>query len=336
MLYRSRTDGRLSMIALYERKTAALALLVGLLSSACGRGNGQARGVVPAGATVRVAADSLERAGVVRSARLFLLYARLTGRARAIRAGTYRFQRGVGWGEVLDDLAHGRGETATVTVPEGFAISQIGPLLVTALGVPTDSVDAAVRDSALRRRLNVPAETVEGYLFPDTYAFPAGTSARAAVMAMVRRFEDVWRPAWDTLLSARHLSRHEGMTLASIVEKEARRPGERPMIAAVYTNRLRDGMPLQADPTVQYARGEHTQRVLYKDLEIDSPYNTYRHRGLPPGPVASPGKASIEAAVAPANVPYKYFVAGADGHHEFRTTLAEHNRAKEALRRRNR
>src|SRR5439155_26861246 len=117
-----------------------------------------------------------------------------------------------------------------------------------------------------------------------------------------------------------------------IVEKEARLPQERPVIAAVYRNRLRDGMLLQADPTVQYALGKHVARVFYKDLEVDSPYNTYRNKGLPPGPIASPGRPSIEAALYPANVQYKYFVAFPDGHHEFRTTLAEHEVAKREAR----
>ena len=123
------------------------------------------------------------------------------------------------------------------------------------------------------------------------------------------------------------------MTLASIVEKEARVPEERPVIAAVYLNRLREGVLLQADPTVQYALGKHVARVFYKDLEVDSPYNTYKHKGLPPGPIASPGKPSIEAALYPANVPYKYFVAFPDGHHEFRTDLAAHEKAVAQARR---
>ncbi|GAC1516847.1 MAG: endolytic transglycosylase MltG [Gemmatimonadaceae bacterium] len=311
---------------------AAMAIIAGGVGG-CRAGGSEARVVVPAGAALRVAADSLEHAGVIRSARLFRLYARITGHARSIRAGTYSFARGISWGAMLDTLARGHPETATVTIPEGFALAQIGPLLAATMRVSADSFDAAVRDSALRQRLHIPAETIEGYLFPDTYSFPPGTSARAAIAVMVRRFEDVWRPEWDTVLAARHLSRHEVVTLASIVEKEARIPDERPVIAAVYSNRLRDGMLLQADPTVQYARGEHTQRVMYKDLAIASPYNTYRHRGLPPGPIASPGKASLEAAMAPANVPYKYFVAGPDGRHEFRRTLVEHNRVKDHLRR---
>jgi UPF0755 protein len=200
------------------------------------------------------------------------------------------------------------------------------------LKAPADSVDAAVRDTALLHRLDLPTPTAEGYLFPDTYIFQDGTSARAAVNAMVRRFEQIWRPAWTARLDTIHLSRNDVMALAAIVEKEAKLPEERPVIAAVYMNRLRAGMLLQADPTVQFALGKHVSRVLYKDLEIDSKYNTYKYKGLPPGPIASPGKASIEAALYPANVPYLYFVAYPDGHHEFRTDLKGHETAKAGAR----
>jgi UPF0755 protein len=149
---------------------------------------------------------------------------------------------------------------------------------------------------------------------------------------MVKRFEREWKPAWDSAIVPLGLSRHQVVTLASIIEREAKIASERPVIAAVYLNRLRAGMLLQADPTVQYARGSHTARVLNRDLEIDSPYNTYRYAGLPPGPIASPGGASLAAAVAPADVPFLYFVAMPDGHHEFRRSLAEHEVAVRAAR----
>jgi UPF0755 protein len=190
--------------------------------------------------------------------------------------------------------------------------------------VPRDSVEAAVRDTALRARLDVPTPTLEGYLYPATYTFQEGTSARAAVREMVGGFERAWRPEWNPRLQTLALSRHDVVTLASIVEREAVKPEERPVIAAVYYNRLKKGMRLEADPTIQYALGRHTARVLYRDLEIDSPYNTYRRSGLPPGPIGSPGAPSIAAATQPANVPYLFFVAHPDGHHEFRTTYAEH------------
>jgi UPF0755 protein len=144
---------------------------------------------------------------------------------------------------------------------------------------------------------------------------------------MVYDFERRWKPDWDAKASSLKINRNDLVTMASIVEKEARVPEERPVIAAVYYNRLRKGMLLQADPTVQYALGHHVGRVLYKDLTVKSPYNTYVSKGLPPGPVAAPGVASLAAAANPANVPYLYFVASPDGHHEFRMTLQEHTSA---------
>ncbi|HXQ77222.1 MAG TPA: endolytic transglycosylase MltG, partial [Gemmatimonadaceae bacterium] len=206
-------------------------------------------------------------------------------------------------------------------------VAQIAPALARTLQVPVDSVQAAMRDTALLARLDLPNPTLEGYVFPDTYAFPVGTTARQAVREMVYSFERRWRPEWDSSLTGLKINRNDLVTMASIVEREARLPEERPVIAAVYYNRLNRGMLLQADPTVQYALGHHVGRVLYKDLTIDSPYNTYVHKGLPPGPVASPGVASLIAAANPANVPYLYFVASRDGHHEFRMTLEQHTNA---------
>lgn len=306
---------------------ALLALLAG--AAACGEGHGAAvRVTIPSGATMHAAADSLARAGVIHFPTLFRVYVSLGRGDRRIRAGTYLLHRDAGWGTVLDALRGGKGIVHVVVVPEGFSLAQIEPLIESKLGQPADSVDAAVRDTALLHQLDIPTPTLEGYLFPDTYVFADHTTARAAVDAMVRRFEQVWRPEWTARLDTLHLSRNDVMTLASLVETEAKLPEERPVIAAVYLNRLRDGMLLQADPTVQYALGHHVARVYYKDLTIDSPYNTYIHKGLPPGPIASPGRASIEAALYPANVPYEFFVAFPDGHHEFHRDLASHDQAK--------
>ena len=308
---------------------AAFALAV---AGACGGGGASTRVVIPPGSTLRAAADSLAHKGIIGNATLFRAYAKLRGSDRAIQPGTYVLAQGASWESVLTALREGRGVVASFTIPEGYSLAQAVPVIARALKVPVDSVDAAVRDTALRRRLDIPTPTIEGYLFPDTYTFPDGTSARVAVRAMVARFEQVWKPAWDARLDTVAMSRHDAVTLASIVEKEARLAPERPVIAAVYLNRLRDGMLLQADPTVQYARGQHTARVLYSDLAIASPYNTYRNKGLPPGPIASPGAASLEAAVFPASVPYKFFVAYPDGHHVFRNTYAEHLVAVRAAR----
>jgi UPF0755 protein len=316
-----------------RRPWVPLALLVTMLV-ACGRAQGRpVRVTIPVGATLGAAADSLARAGVIASPRVFRAYALVRRDDRDIKAGTYMLRRHSGYGATLDAIRGGKGMVHTVTIPEGFALAQIAPLFASRLAIAPESLDAAVRDTALLHQLDIPTETVEGYVFPDTYIFPAQTSARTAISTTIRRFEQVWQPAWTARLDTLGLSRHDVMTLASIVEKEARLPEERPVIAAVYMNRLRDHMLLQADPTVQYALGEHQRRVLYKHLEVESEYNTYKHPGLPPGPIASPGRASILAALYPANVSYKYFVALPDGHHEFRSDFAGHEDARRIARR---
>jgi UPF0755 protein len=297
--------------------------------AACGqKPHGQStRVIIPRGATFANAADSLSKANLVGWKKVFRLYARATGGDRNIKPGTYLLKHGTPWKDIISALNGGHGLVNTITIPEGYSIAQITPLLARTLKVPTDSVTAAVRDTSMLARLDIPTPTLEGYLFPDTYAFPIGTTARQAVREMVYDFERRWKPAWDTRAADLKINRNDLVTMASIVEREARLPEERPVIAAVYYNRLQKGMLLQADPTVQYALGHHVGRVLYKDLTKESPYNTYTHKGLPPGPIASPGVASLAAAANPASVPYLYFVAGRDGHHEFRTTLQEHTSA---------
>ena len=285
------------------------------------------RVIVPRGASFGQAADSLARAGIVGSPKLFRLYGRLTGGDRNIKPGTYLLKHGTPWQDIVSALNGGHGLVNTITIPEGYTIAEIVPRLARTLKVPPESVQTAVRDTALLARVDIPNPSLEGYLFPDTYAFPIGTTARQAVREMVYAFERRWKPEWDSSLVDLKINRNDLVTMASIVEKEARVPEERPVIAAVYYNRLRRGMLLQADPTVQYALGHHVGRVLYKDLAVDSPYNTYKYKGLPPGPIASPGAASLKAAANPANVPYLYFVASADGHHEFRMTLEQHANA---------
>jgi len=315
-----------------DRRSALVAAC--LFAFACaGQPHGAAtRVIIPRGASFGQAADSLARTGLIGSPRMFRLYGRLTGGDRNIKPGTYLLKHGTPWKDIVGALNGGHGLVNTITIPEGYSLSQITPLLAKTLKVPAESVQAAVRDTALLARLDIPNPTVEGYVFPDTYAFPVGTTARQAVREMVYAFERRWKPDWDASLVELKINRNDLVTMASIVEREARLPEERPVIAAVYYNRLRRGMRLQADPTIQYALGHHVGRVLYKDLEVESPYNTYIHKGLPPGPVASPGAASLAAAANPANVPYLYFVASKDGHHEFRMTLDEHTTAIRQIR----
>ena len=314
-------------VAARQWRPLTLALGVALLA-ACGDVKAPpVRVVIPKGASFRAATDSLSAKGLVRFPPLFRVYARLRGRDRSLRYGTYLLSPGSSWNELLEDLRRGRGLVHQLTIPEGWNLLDIVPALAQALEVPEDSVQAAVRDPVLRQRLDIPTPTLEGYLFPDTYDFADGTTAREAVARMVARFEAVWQPDWTERARAMALTRHDIVTLASIVEKEVRRREEGPIVAAVYLNRLRTRMPLQADPTVQYARGVRPGRVLFSHLKVESPYNTYKYPGLPPGPIASPGAASLEASVKPADVPYRFFVAHPDGHHECRRTYKEHLQA---------
>ena len=334
MLTRSRRRFCFSTRSMLATKLRLALVATCVFSAAC---DGQPHGaptrvIVPRGASFGQAADSLARTGIVGSPRLFRLYGRFTGGDRNIKPGTYLLKHGTPWKDIVSALNGGHGLVNTITIPEGYTVAEITPRLARTLKMPAESVEAAIRDTALLARLDVPNPTLEGYMFPDTYAFPIGTTARQAVQEMVYEFERRWKPEWDSSLVDLKINRNDLVTMASIVEKEARVPEERPVIAAVYYNRLRKGMLLQADPTIQYALGHHVGRVLYKDLAVESPYNTYTHKGLPPGPVASPGAASLAAAANPANVPYLYFVATSDGHHEFRMTLEEHTTAVRQVR----
>ncbi len=311
----------------------AAAALAAALAAACSSASGPGvQLTIRKGSSFREAADSLSAHGLVRSARVFSLYAKLRRRDRSLRWGTYVLRPGMSWEQMLDALRLGRGVVHVVTIPEGLSIADIEPLLIDSLQVTQDSLDAAVRDTALLHRLDVPTPTLEGYLFPDTYTFPDKTTAREAVRMMVDEFEKAWKPEWTEQARAMKLTRHDIVTLASIVEREVRRDEERPVVAAVYLNRLKIGMPLMADPTITYALGKKPGRVLLKDLRVKSPYNTYLRAGLPPGPIASPGAASMRASLHPAKVPYKFFVAAPDGHHEFRRTYAEHLEAIKMVR----
>jgi UPF0755 protein len=308
-------------------RRAMLPVVAALVLASCG--NDDPTNVtltIRRGSSFREAAESLAAHGVVKYPRVFGFYAARKGLDRKIEYVTYLIRRGSSWDQILTALQEGKGLVTRLTIREGLPLWEMIPILAAGLSIPAESLEAAVRDTVLLRRLGVPRglPTLEGYLFPDTYDFPINISARQAVDLMVRRFELVWKPAWTARLDTVRMTRHEIVTLASIVEKEVRKREEGPTVAAVYLNRLRIRMPLQADPTIQYAQRRRPGRVLYRDLRVDSPYNTYRRAGLPPGPIAAPGEKSLEASLYPADVPYLFFVAHPDGHHVFRTTYREH------------
>jgi UPF0755 protein len=290
---------------------------------------------VPRGAGSAAIADSLAAHGVIRQPFLFRVYTRIRGVDRRFRPGVYRLERRMAWGEVVDRMISGDVERTQMVVPEGWAIAQIAPRLAAITGVDADSLANALLDSAAAEQYGVPGPNLEGYLYPATYTFPLGSDLDAVLRMMVNRYRRVWTEDRRARADSIGMSEQEVVTLASIVEREARVWTERDTIAAVYRNRLDIGMRLQADPTVQYALGEWQSRLLFAHIDevADNPYNTYRHSGLPPGPIGAPSAAAIDAVLDPADVDYLYFVARPGGRHIFTRTNAEHNRARVQVRR---
>ncbi len=290
--------------------------------------------IIPRGAPFAAAVESLAAGGVIDSRLGFTLYGRLRGLPAELKSGTYRLPAGARYGDIARALRVGRGIEVRWSVPEGLMLSEVAALAAARLDIPAESVLAAARDPDVLAKLQLTgiATSAEGYLFPTTYHLPVGVGARALVDFMTTEFLDNWSPAWDARLAELGMARHQLVTLASIVEAEVRYGPDREYVAAVYHNRLRRGMPLQADPTVIYAHGRRLSRVWERHLRIASPYNTYLHPGLPPGPITQPGRASLEAALYPKQVPYLYFVAQPDGKHVFSTTYAEHLEAIRAIR----
>lgn len=316
------------------RRSAALIALI--LLAACGGADGPSgppvRFTVPAGSGLSTIADTLEARQIVKSAARFKLYARGKRAAARIQPGVYEMRRGTEWAEILRKLTTGDVVKTRVVIPEGWTVMQVAPRLAKAANIPADSALELLSSEDAAKRRKVPGPTLEGYLYPATYVFPLGTPVDRMVDAMVGRYRRVWTPAMRARAQALGMDERQVVTLASIVEREAKVWSERPTIAAVYHNRLKVGMRLQADPTVQYALGGNRARLLYRDIDSvrANPYNTYTHAGLPPGPIASPSAGAIQATLNPAAVDFVYFVARPNGTHVFTRTLAEHNAAKRA------
>lgn len=284
---------------------------------------------IPPGESTIGIGRRLIAAGVIRDEMTFRLAVRWHGRGRSLKAGEYRFTEPASPAAVIDRLAKGDVYLLTLTFPEGLTAEEMGQLFAqSGLGTAKAFV-AAARNPAPIKAIDPEADTLEGYLFPDTYSLPRQIEAEALVGRMVRRFTTVFDDDLRARAKASGLSVRQIMAIAALVEKETARGDERPLVAAVYRNRLRIGMPMQADPTVIYAlkrAGRWNGNIRKSDLDFDSPYNTYRYPGLPPGPIASPGRAAIEATISPAKVDYLYFVSRNDGSHAFAATLPEHNR----------
>ena len=304
------------------------AVLLVLAVAACGSGPQGDRTTVtiPRGATFSQAVDSLTAHGVIDHAGWFRLYARARGLPAGLKSGIYTFHVDDSWGDVVTALKAGRGDEVRFTVLEGMMAFEIAERARVWLRIPRDSFFAAVRDTALQRELGIRVNPagVEGYMYPTTYNVPIGIKARDLVRVMTHEFIERWSPEWDARLAQLGMTRHEVVTLASIIEAEVRYRPDRPYVSAVYHNRLKRHMALQADPTINYAYGRRLRRVWERNLQIRSPYNTYLHPGLPPGPISQPSDSSLYAALDPAPVGFLYFVAQPDGKHVFSETYADH------------
>ena len=284
---------------------------------------------VSRGTGLRQIAGQLHEAGVIRHPLPFVLFAKAMGMAPRLQAGEYVLSASMSPAEVLEVLYQGKVKHHVLTVPEGATLRDVAALVEDADLGSRESVMALGSDPGFIEALGLSVPTLEGYLFPDTYHLTRDVSVAELLTLMVRTLERNYPPETAVRAAELDFSRHDVITLASLIEKEAQLDSERELISAVFHNRLRRGMRLQCDSTVIYALGEDFQGNLRKaDLKVDSPYNTYRYGGLPPGPIANPGGRSIAAAVSPADVKYLYFVATRqDGAHHFSRTLKEHNRA---------
>jgi UPF0755 protein len=282
---------------------------------------------VEEGARFADVAGELRRHGVLRHPLALQLWARLTRQDRAVHWGEYLITVPLSPLELLARMTGPPDPLHAITVPEGLTVREVTALLAAAGFGSEESFRCILDDPEFLAAEELPAAGAEGYLFPDTYDFPIAIPQERILRAMVRHFRDVFGPALELRALDLGLTAEQAVTLASLVEEETARPEERPLVAAVFLNRLRRGMPLQSDPTVLYGREGHDRTITRDDLRRATPHNTYTMTGLPPTPIANPGRAALEAAVAPAPVDYLYFVSRGDGTHEFSSSLAAHNAA---------
>ena len=283
---------------------------------------------IPAHDGVLDIAGRLYAAGAIRSRVGIVLLAGVRGSSRQLKAGEYELARGASTLDVLKQIEAGRVKQHLVLHPEGATMTELARVLESERLAPSGAVARLATDRAFLATLGIDeAPSIEGYLFPDTYQLVRGLTTEEILTRMVQRLRAKAGPDLAARAQARGLTVHQLLTLASIIEREAVQRDELRTISAVFWNRLKINMPLQADPTVQYATGKERRALTRADLATDHPYNTYRRSGLPPGPIASPGLAAIEAALDPAPVKYLYFVAMDDQRHYFSASLSEHNAA---------
>lgn len=293
---------------------------------------------VASGQGLKKTAAALQQEGLVSDALRFTILARLDKQDKLLKAGEYFLSTTLTPRQILGQMVEGRVHLYRLTIPEGFNLVQIAAA-VSAAGLESEKnfLDAA-RDPESAKRLGIAADTLEGYLFPDTYYFPRGLDSSTIIATMVKQFRAAFKQAWEQRTKELGLTVHEVVTLASIIEKETGAPEERPLISSVFHNRLKKGMRLETDPTVIYGIPDFDGNIKRKHLETYTPYNTYKIKGLPPGPIAGPGALAMQAALYPAQTKYLYFVSKKDGTHQFSRTIKEHNAAvrKYQLRKRKR
>lgn len=282
---------------------------------------------VPVGMSPPALSDLLQEMGLVSSGARFRWLIRFMGAARRIKAGEYQLSTGLRPGELLDKIVRGEVLLHQITFPEGYTLKQMAALLEARGLASADKFMTAATDPAFVNGLSIPASSLEGYLFPDTYKFARNLPVESILRSFVTRFNQHFGPAQEERARQLGFTRHQVVILASVVEKETAVPMERPLIAGVFLNRLKKGIRLQSDPTVIYGLNEFDGNLTRAHLSSDTPYNTYTRRGLPAGPICNPGAESIQAVLNPATTSYLYFVAKKDGTHHFSTSLAEHNSA---------
>ena len=279
------------------------------------------------GESLSQVAENLEEQEIITSRTMFRIYARIKGQAQTIKAGEYRMSSAMTPRAVLDKIVTGRVATYRLTIPEGLNIKEIARLVERAGFGTQEMFQAAAHDKPLVQDMGISADSCEGYLFPETYFFPKHTPPETIIRHMVKRFTTVFTPQWENRTEKLGFSRHEIVTLASIIEKETGKASERPIISSVFHNRLKKGMRLESDPTVIYGIPDFNGNITRNDLETKTPYNTYKINGLPPGPIASPGEMALKAALFPADTDYLFFVSKKDTTHKFSKTFKAHNKA---------
>lgn len=297
-------------------------------------GKGMVEVVIPQGASAAEIGKMLEEAGVISSDKKFIFLSKIKGQEKKIKSGRYEFHRDMAINEVLNKLVKGEIRPVLVTIPEGLTIDEVADIIQQQVDIDRMKFIELAKDGDFAKREGLEGKDFEGFLFPDTYHLKYGVTEKEIIERLVEEFWGVFDDSLKKRSREINFSVYEVVILASLIEEEAMIEREEPVISQVYHKRLKLDRALECDATIQYALPEHKSRLLFSDLKIKSPYNTYTHRGLPPGPICSPGKTAILAALYPADTDFLYYVARGDGSHIFSKTAKEHNQAIRMLRNR--